>query len=334
MYSITQSLIRIRSNTRPGTRQQTPRAIVLHFTANPGAGAINHYNYFNNGAGGRYASAHYFVDKENIIQTIPDNETAFHANERGTSKLSYLQGLTSSNGYKGNANSGSIGIEMCIEKDGSYHPETLKRTYWLVTYLQNKYKLGLDRVVRHYDITGKSCPGRYLTTSTWNAFKQQIPRTLGSVRPPEPQPTPGNGSLGLVEITEAGLSYKDREGTQKVKSLQLGQRFYYYGADEWWTDLGGELYPTRKLKFVTGPGYEEKASEIEAPKEENNQEEEKNFMNLSNTQATEFAALLKEAREKGLFTSDQHEKDVLAGIMDRDKAIYLVALIAAGKRYN
>ena len=63
------------------------------------------------------------------------------------------------------------------------------------------------------------------------------------------------------------------------------------------------------------------------------EKKETNYMVLNDNQKQELAAIFKDAREKGLFSSEQHEKDVLAGKMDRDKAIYLVALIAAGKRF-
>lgn len=67
------------------------------------------------------------------------------------------------------------------------------------------------------------------------------------------------------------------------------------------------------------------------PKQE---KKDDNFMKLNDNQKQELAKLFKDARLKGLFSSDKHEKDVLAGKMDRDRAIYLVALIAAGKRFQ
>jgi N-acetylmuramoyl-L-alanine amidase len=47
-------------------RSIKPTHIVIHDTGNPGASALNHYNYFN--GGNRNASADYFVDSNNIIQ--------------------------------------------------------------------------------------------------------------------------------------------------------------------------------------------------------------------------------------------------------------------------
>lgn len=52
--------------------------IVIHDTSNKSstATAINHYNYFS--GGNRGASAHYFIDKDNIIQIIEDKDAAWH----------------------------------------------------------------------------------------------------------------------------------------------------------------------------------------------------------------------------------------------------------------
>lgn len=325
MYTIKNMYITKRANTRPGWRQQAPKAIVLHWTANPGGTALNHYNYFNNGAGGNYASAHYFVDKDNIVCIIPDNEVAFHANESGYSKVGYLNGLwTPGVNYKGNANSGSIGIEMCLERDGKYHPETLKKTWWLTAHLLKKHGLGLDRIETHNRITGKACPRDFLgTIGRQKIIDNTRPFFSGTVQPPQPKPEYGKGSLGEIEIVKSTMSYKAPDGKQAIKGLAVGQRFYYYEATEYWTRIGNEYVATGNVKFLSGPG---------APKPK--PIEEDNYMKLNNTQAEELSNIFKQAREKGLFKSDQHEKDVLAGKMDRDKAIYLVALIAAGKRHE
>ena len=87
MYEIKEKFISKNRSKKP----LIPRGIVVHETANPGATAENHYKYFN--SADRKASAHAFIDWDDIIQTIPWNEQAGHA---GT--------------Y---ANTRFIGIELC-----------------------------------------------------------------------------------------------------------------------------------------------------------------------------------------------------------------------------
>src|SRR5690606_40527758 len=104
--------------SRPQEKLKAVRKLVIHWTANYGATAQNHYKYFNN-LKDRYASAHIFVDKNEAICIIPLNEVAYHANDgtyRGVPEL------------KPNANYLSIGVEMCVEKDGSFHKDTIERT--------------------------------------------------------------------------------------------------------------------------------------------------------------------------------------------------------------
>nr|ADF97537.1 PlyM12 [uncultured phage] len=158
--------------SRPGLKLLGVRAIVLHYTASPGGSAQNHQDFFDGADGGayRYAGAHIFVDKKEAIEIIPLNEVAYHANERSP-KLSYLRASTSS--YNGNANLTTIGIEMCIEKDGSFHPDTVERTALVVEKLRKQF--GKVPVIRHYDVTGKICPKPFVEdVSAWKAFLKRL----------------------------------------------------------------------------------------------------------------------------------------------------------------
>lgn len=68
--------------TRPGKRLDKVRGIVIHWTANMNKGADDeaHYRYFNSSAisARSYASAHYFVDQDSILEIVPPTEMAYH----------------------------------------------------------------------------------------------------------------------------------------------------------------------------------------------------------------------------------------------------------------
>lgn len=87
----------------------------MHATATPGATALNEQAYFNTGYRG--ASAHAFVDWEDVVQTVPYNEQAWHAG--------------------GTANGQFIGIEMCEPrgKDPEAFQKVLSHTVDLLTDL-------------------------------------------------------------------------------------------------------------------------------------------------------------------------------------------------------
>lgn len=145
--------IPINEFTRPGIKRTHTRNLVWHYTANPGASAANHYRYFAN-LRDRYASAHIFIDRHEAICIIPLDELAYHA---------------------GPANPYSIGIELCIEQDGSFHPNTIKQAVEIGKELNRIYGLSASDQMRHYDVTGKICPKPWVDDpEAWTMFRDQL----------------------------------------------------------------------------------------------------------------------------------------------------------------
>ncbi|EEN9460827.1 TPA: N-acetylmuramoyl-L-alanine amidase family protein, partial [Listeria monocytogenes] len=82
---------------------------------------------------------HIFIDDNEAICIIPLNEVAYHANERSC-KLTALQASTSY--YRGgNANLTSIGIEMCLDKNGNITAATFNRSVDVAAELCKTYDL-------------------------------------------------------------------------------------------------------------------------------------------------------------------------------------------------
>lgn len=138
--------------------------IVIHYTANNGDTAINNAKYFYSEYRG--ASAHYFVDENEIVQVVDDKNTAWHV------------GATT---YKHEEcrNANSIGIEMCSRQytDGTYYikDEVVNSTIELTKYLMNLHDVALENVLMHYDVTGKSCPAPFVNNmSLWEEFKNKL----------------------------------------------------------------------------------------------------------------------------------------------------------------
>ena len=135
--------------------------IVLHFTANNGDTAQNNADYFAREV--VEASAHYFVDPNEIYQSVKDSDTAWHCGrERGGSY------------YNDCRNANSIGIEMCsVIRNGVYviPEETTKRAAKLTRELMAKYHVPISRVCRHYDVTHKECPEPWVRNpKQWEKF--------------------------------------------------------------------------------------------------------------------------------------------------------------------
>ncbi len=152
-----------RSNYTKGGRQHI-KYIVVHYTANDGDTARNNGNYFSQP--NRNASAHYFVDENEIIQSVKDTDTAWHCGAK-----SYKHELC--------RNDNSIGIEMCSEKDqnGQYYinQATQNRTIRLIKVLMKQYNIPIENVLRHYDVTGKLCPEPFVKNQVqWLDFKKRL----------------------------------------------------------------------------------------------------------------------------------------------------------------
>ncbi len=149
---IIQKLIKYNYSSRNGTKI---KYIVVHDTGNSrrGAGANNHYLYFN--GNNRNASAHYFIDDKVIIQTVEDINASWHCGDgRG------IYGITNSN---------SIGIEICINDDSDFKTAQ-ENTLELIRSLMEKHNISKEKVVRHFDASRKICP-RTMSTNGWRAWK-------------------------------------------------------------------------------------------------------------------------------------------------------------------
>ena len=156
------------SNYRSGRGGNAIRYIVMHYTANNGDTAENNGYYFQNPK--LNASAHYFVDEKSVVQSVRDDDTAWHCGGALESSHHPLHGIC--------MNRNSIGVELCSDKENGkfiFTEATVDRAVELVKYLMQRYGVPVDRVVRHYDVTGKDCPDPWVRDeSKFNAFKKRL----------------------------------------------------------------------------------------------------------------------------------------------------------------
>lgn len=120
--------------------------IVIHYTGNNTDTAKANANYFKNI--NRNASAHYFVDEENVYQVVNDKDVAWAVGKNyGNNNLFGIV-----------TNDNSISIEMC-SKNGRIADKTFNNTVELARQLMKKYGIATSNVVRHFDVCSKKCPG-------------------------------------------------------------------------------------------------------------------------------------------------------------------------------
>jgi N-acetylmuramoyl-L-alanine amidase len=153
---------------RPGTAIK-PVGVVIHYVGNPGSSAEANRNYFEAGAAGGRASAHYIVGlKGEILRCIPETELANHA---GKSYGAQWDAMAKTNNHR------YIGVETCHpDATGKFSDITMESLIWLVSDIC--VRRGFDpraAVLRHYDVSGKSCPLYYVKNpAAWTALKDKI----------------------------------------------------------------------------------------------------------------------------------------------------------------
>ena len=142
--------------------------IVVHYTGNETDTAKNNAYFFATG-NTREAGAHFFVDENDIYYSIRVKYSAYSVGTKDKKVVAKLFGKCT--------NYNSISVELCSNK-GIFLPETLNNAELLIKQLMYLFNVPSERVVRHYDVTGKKCPGWYgwcdNNNSAWYKFKTRF----------------------------------------------------------------------------------------------------------------------------------------------------------------
>lgn len=201
--------------------------IVMHYTGNKKDTAKSNAAYFKNGA--RSASAHFFVDDSEIYQSVELRDIAWHCGAKTYKHTSCR-------------NANSIGIEMCCTS-GNYKigEKTMKNSAFLCARICQLIGITASQVdkyvLRHYDITGKTCPAQFVNNSSeWTTFKTWVKNILnyGDIKnssaiatksstpstktPTVAKPTIKMGSKGTqVNYLQKDLNYLSIKGADNKK---------------------------------------------------------------------------------------------------------------------
>ena len=159
-------LLTVNPYSRPGTKVNKITGIVVHYTANPGATAMDNRNYFEGlkDSHTTSVSSNFIVGLEGeIIQCVPTWEVAYASNSR---------------------NMDTVSIECCHpDETGKFNEKTYESVVDLCAWLCLKFDLDQEDVIRHYDVTGKNCPKYFVEDEeAWKAFKEKIEVQLEEYR--------------------------------------------------------------------------------------------------------------------------------------------------------
>jgi N-acetylmuramoyl-L-alanine amidase CwlA len=150
-------------------RNKKIEGIVIHDTANiaSGANAEMHYRYFN--LANRGASADIFVDKDTVM-IINDYRKYYtwHCGDNANfSKRRF-------------SNYNSVGVELCVNDIDNINL-VIENAIYITKQLMAELNISVDNVVRHYDCSGKMCPGtipmvdsKSFVNPNWINFKNRL----------------------------------------------------------------------------------------------------------------------------------------------------------------
>ncbi len=175
-----------------GLRAKKVKYIVVHYTAGNGDTARGNGIYFRNNR--VEASAHWFVDETTAVNSVPEAFAAWHCG-----------GMVYTHPECRNSN--SIGVELCSRRDknGEYYflPQTMDNAAALIRELMEKYDVSPERVIRHYDVTGKKCPAPLLDAGQWKEFRDMLQRY------DRPEDVPVWGQETIKKLTERKILQGD-----------------------------------------------------------------------------------------------------------------------------
>lgn len=155
-------LLTVNPYSRPGKPTDKIKGIVVHYTANPGASAMANRNYFEGLKDEQQtkASSNFIIGLEGeVIQCVPTWEIAYASNER---------------------NIDTVSIECCHpDETGRFNEETYQSMVRLCAWLCWKFELKEKDVIRHYEVTGKTCPKYFVEDEkAWKMFRKDVGWTL------------------------------------------------------------------------------------------------------------------------------------------------------------
>jgi len=219
---------------RPGFKI-TPLGFVIHSTANPGATAQNHFDYWcSKKVSG---SAHKIADWKTIYNLIPENEGAWHAGKT--------------------ANSRFISLEMCepsLDDPNRYEQfdEVWNRTVWAVADACVRYKWNTDdNVFSHRGIsqmwheTDHIDPIPFLIQygRTWEQLLSAIDKEIEKIK------KGGEESMAVLEKSVLLFTEADKEAGFKVAAKNGNCAIFVRNSDH---SVPTEAMLSKKLLVIGG----------------------------------------------------------------------------------
>ena len=152
-------------------------------------------------------------------------------------------------------NANSVSIEMCVRnkgnknansKDWYFEQATIDSAVELTKYLMKLYGVPASRVIRHFDVNGKLCPGVYGwnsasgSESAWNDFKKRIGSAAAATQATPVQPATTEKKYYRVRKTWADAASQKGAFTSLANAKACADQNKGYKVFDW---NGKQVYP-------------------------------------------------------------------------------------------
>lgn len=218
---VDKQIIAINGSGRRGEKLSGVTDIAIHYVGNPGTTAQQNHDYYDQPD--TTVSSHFLIGLDGeIIQCIPMDEKSSATNDRNLDTLS---------------------IEVCHpDATGQFtqasYDALVKLTAWLCDYCG----IGRDHVIRHYDVTGKLCPGikgwnleNGSNDKKWQTFKAQLSAEAKDNTPaPAPAPAPSGATTVnyAYKVTVSDLNIRKGPGTNYDSAGYTGKGIFTIVAEK------------------------------------------------------------------------------------------------------
>ena len=152
------SFIPVDGASRRGEALEGVEGIVIHYVGNPGTTARQNRDWFANPES--EVSSHFVIGLDGeILMCVPLTEKSSASNE---------------------ANGTTLSIEVCHpDETGKFTRESEEALVKLLAYLCRRFDLTVDKIIRHFDVTGKICPKYYVEhEDAYAAMKKRVEASL------------------------------------------------------------------------------------------------------------------------------------------------------------
>ena len=164
------------------------------------------------------------MDDNTVYQSVPDLSIAWSV---GGSKYQDCVQTGGGSFYRIATNLNTLNIELCdTQNDGTVKAseKTIENAVLLIQQLMAKYHITEERVIRHFDVTGKKCPSYYVDNQAWEEFKALLSQNKHQEKPEHEEQDPEKHKAQKYRVTSRnGLNIRAGAGTHYKRLYALAE---------------------------------------------------------------------------------------------------------------